>query len=290
MKIVVASGKGGTGKTFFSLNLARIIDRELLLLDCDVEEPNANLLLKGEKISQRDSNLLVPKVNLDLCDGCRVCADFCQFNAIAVIRGTPLIFDDLCHGCGGCVLFCPQKAMYEEPHKIGEITHYKSGKVTLIEGRLDVGKALAVPVIRDVKADPEVEKHPLVLIDAPPGTSCPVVWSLSGCDLAILVTEGTPFGMHDLKLAVETVREVGIPCGVVINRDGLGDDRVVKYCQQEGIPIVGKIPNDRKIATLYAKGKILVDVTTNYRPLFAKIWREIESLAAKVGGVNAKAK
>ncbi len=179
--------------------------------------------------------------------------------------------------------------MYEEPHKIGVITHYKRSKISLIEGRLDIGKALAVPVIRDVKGDAEVAKHSLVLIDAPPGTSCPVVWSLSGTDLAILITEGTPFGMHDLKLAVETVREVGIPFGVVINRDGMGDDRVEKYCQQEGIPVVGKIPNDRHIATIYAQGKILVDEAPRYRPLFTQIWEEIENLAAKVGGVNERA-
>lgn len=279
MKIAIASGKGGTGKTFFSVNLTHSLDRELLLLDCDVEEPNVNLFLKGELVEQRDSTLLVPQVDLDLCDGCRVCADFCQFNAIAVIRGVPLIFEDLCHGCGGCTLFCPQNAMDDTPHKIGVISHYHKGKISLIEGRLDVGKALAVPVIRDVKGDKEVAKHPLVILDAPPGTSCPVVWSLSGCDLAILVTEGTPFGLHDLKLAVETVREVGIPFGVVVNRDGLGDERVVTYCQEENIPVVGKIPNDREIATLYAQGKIVVDELPHYRALFTQIWENIASLA-----------
>lgn len=287
MKIAIASGKGGTGKTFFSVNLAQALDRELLLLDCDVEEPNVALFLKGELINRRESTLLVPEVDLNLCDGCRVCADFCQFNAIAVIRGTPLIFEDLCHGCGGCLLFCPQKAMDDVPHKIGEISHYQHGKISFIEGRLDVGKALAVPVIRDVKREAEATNHPLVLLDAPPGTSCPVVWSLSGCDLAILVTEGTPFGLHDLKLAVETVREVGIPFGVVVNRDGLGDERIVTYCEQENIAIVGKVPNDRQIATLYAQGKIVVDELPHYRDLFTQIWENIENLANR--GRNERA-
>jgi MinD superfamily P-loop ATPase len=277
MKIAVASGKGGTGKTFVALNLACSEPNKISLLDCDVEEPNNNLFLNGELIEQKRHSVLVPKLKTELCDGCRVCQQACQFNAIIVIAKKAMIFEDLCHNCGACTLLCPQKALYEVEHEIGTVTIRQKDNVHLIEGLLDVGKALAVPLIRRVKAeaDPKISK---TLIDSPPGTSCPMVWTIGDTDLVILVAEPTAFGLHDLEIAVETVREVAVDVAVVINKDGLGDNRVEQYCIKENIPILEKIPFDQKIATSYAVGEILVDIDQNYKALFQRMWVKIEDM------------
>ncbi|MDD3365887.1 MAG: ATP-binding protein [Sphaerochaetaceae bacterium] len=286
MKIAVASGKGGTGKTFVTVNLARSIGTPVAVLDCDVEAPNSSLFLRGEFVSEQAATLLIPRVNEELCDGCRVCADVCEFNAIAVIAGTPLIFEDLCHGCGACARFCPQGAITEVPHKIGMITVSASQNITLVEGRLDVGKALSVPVIRQVKAHEAATKYETILLDAPPGTSCPVVWTLSGCDAVVLVAEPTPFGLHDLEIAVETAQEIGIPLGVVINKDGLGDDRVLTYCNEKKIPILGKIKHDRRIAETYARGGMIVEEIPEYQAVFSRMWDQVQELATAGGKGN----
>lgn len=276
MRIAVASGKGGTGKTFVTVNLARSYGKPLLVLDCDVEEPNSNLFLKGDLVSQRRSTVLVPKVDESLCDGCRVCADACEFNAIVVIAGKPLIFEDLCHSCGACATLCPQQAITEVDHEIGRVTIRQAKQIRLVEGSIDVGKALAVPIIRDVKDYADTAKEDHVIIDSPPGTSCPMVWTIGDADMVLLVAEPTAFGLHDLMLAVETVQEVGIPFGVVINKDGLGDDRIDRYCEEKHIGILARIPHDRRIAQLYAKGDIVVDALPSYRTLFGELWKRIE--------------
>ena len=275
MKIAIASGKGGTGKTFVSVNLAYSLEKNVKLLDCDVEEPNSNIFLKGDFISKQQSSLLVPKLINDLCDGCRICQNVCQFNAIVVLAKKAMVFEDLCHACGFCTLACPQKALYEVEHRIGEVFHFQKGAIELIEGRLDVGKALAVPLIRDVKSN--IKLNETVIIDSPPGTSCPMVWAVQESDLVILVAESTPFGLHDFKLALESVNEMKIPCAVIINKDGLGDNRLEKYCQNENIKILGKIPYDRKIATSYSHGAILVKEDKFYDQQFKQIWKEIEN-------------
>ena len=284
MRIAIASGKGGTGKTFVTVNLARSFGNPLLVLDCDVEEPNSNLFIHGDLISERRSTVLVPRVDESLCEGSKVCSEVCEFNAIAVIGGKPLIFEDLCHSCGACAMFCPNGAIGEIEHKIGKVTVRTSDNIRLVEGMLDVGKALAVPVIRDVKhfADDAKEEH--VLIDSPPGTSCPMVWTVGDADLVILVAEPTSFGLHDLKLAVETVREIGIQFGVVINKDGLGDDRLERYCEKEGIEILARIPHDRRIAEVYAKGEQVFDVLPQYHELFTNLWNTITRKVHTVGG------
>ena len=284
MKVAIASGKGGTGKTFVTVNLARSHMHPLVVLDCDVEEPNSNLFLAGELVARHRYSIMVPQVDGDACNGCRICADVCEFNAIAVIAGKPLIFEDLCHSCGGCAVFCPQEAMTEVPHEIGTITIRQAGTVRLVEGLLDVGKALAVPLIRGVKNYEKSTEGRTILLDAPPGTSCPMVWTIGDCDAVVLVAEPTAFGLHDLQLAVDTVREVGIPFGVVINKDGLGDARVAEYCQEAGIPILGKIPHDRQIAQAYANGDMVVDSLPQYRRLFVQLWASIEHLVFSKGG------
>ena len=287
MKVAIASGKGGTGKTFVTVNLARSHMHPLVVLDCDVEEPNSNLFLTGELVARHRYSIMVPQVDASTCNGCGMCADVCEYNAIAVIAGKPLVFEDLCHACGGCAVFCPQEAMTEVPCEIGTITIRQAGTIRLVEGLLDVGKALAVPLIRAVQNCGKSTAGSIVLLDAPPGTTCPIVRTIGDCDVVVLLAEPTAFGLHDLHLAVDTVREVGIPFGVVINKDGLGDTRVDDFCREAAIPILGKIPHDRQIAQAYANGDIVVDSLPQYRQLFSSLWANIEHLVCWKGGLHA---
>lgn len=269
MILAVASGKGGTGKTLISVNLASLLGHGGLLLDCDVEEPNDQLFIKGKADGESEVSIPLPVVDEDLCDGCGECGHFCEYNAIVSFGTTPLVFSDLCHGCGGCIKICPKNAITERPKRIGVIQEFHSDDVTLIQGCLDVGSHMATPIIRSLRHHQRIDS--INIIDAPPGTSCPVIASIQGADLVILVTEPTPFGLHDLKLAVELVRTLKIPFGVVINRVGCGDDRVHRFCNDEGISIFCEIPDDRRIAEAYSKGQIVIDALPEYRILFEEL-------------------
>ncbi len=277
MILAIASGKGGTGKTTVAVNLALTAGSPVRLLDCDVEAPNAHLFLGGPAPEGEIVSLPVPVVDPERCDGCRECSRFCAYHAIAVPGGKPLIFPELCHGCGGCILVCPRGALTEGRRRIGVVETRLVGAVRLIQGRLDIGVAMAPPLIRAVKRAAEGADGAGVIIDAPPGTSCPVVAALHGADAALLVTEPTPFGLHDLKLAVEMVRRLEIPFGVVINRMGVGDGRVHAFCALEGIPVLAEIPDDRRIAEAYSRGEPLVEALPRYRRLFSEFHRAIEA-------------
>ncbi len=279
MIIAIASGKGGTGKTTLAVNLATVIGNDTLLVDCDVEEPNCHLFLGGEIKQSDESHVLVPEIDANLCNACGECSRFCQYNAIAAIKPTPLIFPELCHSCGGCVLVCPTKAIREVERRIGTVETVEAGKIALVYGRIDVGVAMVPPLIKDVKS--RIKDHPTVIIDAPPGTSCPVIAALKGTDYIILITEPTPFGLNDLKLAVDMVRELKIPFGVVINRVGVGDDRVHSFCNHKKIPILLEIPDDRKIAEVYSRGELVVDAIPEIRWLFGGLMEKIKSLVIK---------
>lgn len=263
MIIAIASGKGGTGKTTVAVNLARIFLEPVQLLDCDVEEPNAHLFLPGAIMKERTVTVPIPEVDEALCDGCRACSELCEYNAIIVPRSKALVFPELCHSCGGCTLVCPQQAITDREQRIGTITRYQYEEIHLVRGLLDVGVAASPPMIRAVKAciDPALP----VILDAPPGTSCPVVTTVRGADYVVLVTEPTPFGLHDLRLAVEMVRSLGLAFGVVINRMGIGDDRVQRYCQEEEIPIALEIADDRRIAESYSRGQLASDGVPEFR-------------------------
>jgi len=276
MILGVASGKGGTGKTTVSVNLAKVIDGDVQLLDCDVEEPNCHLFIKGTACKPEIVNIPTPKVDPARCDGCGECSRFCAYHAIAIIGGKPLIFPDMCHGCGGCILVCPPMAISEGANRIGVIEEVHAGRITLLQGRLDVGKAMAPPLIRAVKS--RLRNNMPAILDAPPGTSCPVVTTVRGINAIILVTEPTPFGLHDLRLAVETVRKLHIPFGVVVNRVGIGDDRVHDFCRTEGIPILLEIPDDRRIAEAYSRGEPIVDALPEYRALFQSLYARASNL------------
>jgi len=285
MIVAIASGKGGTGKTTVSVNLARVLDSEVMLLDCDVEEPNCHLFLRSSPVEMSIVGIPVPRVDESRCDGCGKCSDFCVYHAIASFGSKPLVFPEMCHGCGGCAKVCPRIAISEIDHRIGVVETAQAGNITLIQGRLDVGVAMAPPLIRAVKD--RLQTGRTAILDSPPGTSCPVISAIRGADLVVLVTEPTPFGLYDLKLAVDMVREIGIPFGVVVNRMGIGDDRVHVYCREERIPVLLEIPDDRRIAEAYSRGELIVEALPEYRGLFASLIGKITTLKAVMTSATA---
>ncbi len=279
----MASGKGGTGKTTIVTNLARALALAgkipVQVLDCDVEEPNAHLFLKPVFHEEEEVTLPVPEVDNNRCTGCGRCSEVCAFHALAVAGGKVITFPEMCHGCGGCTIACPAGAISEKPHRIGVVARGQAGRIDFAHGKIDVGVPLAPPVIRVVKK--LAFKERLTLIDAPPGTSCPVVAAVKDSDFCLLVTEPTPFGLNDLRLAVGMVRELGVPFAVVINRSTLGDLRVERYCQREGIPILLKIPFDKGYAATYARGDCLVEEYPEWVTPFIGLWQEIERLVSQ---------
>ncbi|MCQ5376126.1 MAG: ATP-binding protein [Methanomassiliicoccales archaeon] len=278
MKIVVASGKGGTGKTTVAVNLALSLS-ECTLVDCDVEEPNCSLFLPINLKKIEDVVTRTPKFNLSKCTYCGQCADFCEFHAIAVIKSKNLLFyENLCHGCGGCELICPNGAISEGVRKIGEIHHGTMDDIDLFVGKLDVGEPMATPVIKKVKSFALKESNKPIIFDSPPGVACPAIEAMRGADFCILVTEPTPFGLHDLKLAVGVTKKLGIPCGVIVNREGIGDDRIDRYCAIEKIPILMKIKENREIAELYSKGIPFTSKLLEYRRMFLNLYKSIDKM------------
>ena len=276
MKLAIASGKGGTGKTTVAVSLAlSLTDQRPFLVDCDVEEPNAALSLRPELTERRAVELLIPAVDTPLCTACGRCAEVCAYHAIVLVGQQVLVFPELCHGCGSCIRQCPAGALHEEPHSIGQLAQGHAGDIAFFQGALNVGEPMAVPVIRQLKqwALAEVADGRPVILDAPPGASCPVVETLRGADVALLVTEPTPFGLHDLQLAVQLARgELGLPVAVVINRAGMGDANVDAYCAAENIPILLRIPLERAIAEGMAQGEPLVALRPAYRVQLVELW------------------
>jgi len=279
LKITIASGKGGTGKTTIATNLALVLadkGKEVELLDCDVEEPNCHIFLKPDIESKIPATVTMPKVIEEKCTGCGICGEVCEYSAIAVVKGKVLIFPELCHGCGACKLFCPEDAFVEVSRDVGLIEKGKAGKISFIQGLLNIGELMSPAVISGVKeaaGEPEI-----LIVDSPPGTSCPVIAAVKDAEFVLLVTEPTPFGLNDLELAVGMVRELNIPFAVAINRSDVGNDDVKEYCQREGIEIVLEIPDDRRIAEAYSKGKMAIRELPDYRKTFETCWVTITDL------------
>jgi len=275
MIISVASGKGGTGKTLVATSLALSLKERdnVQLLDCDVEEPNDHIFLKPTITRSETVSIPVPSVDEGKCTHCGKCGEVCAYNAIAVMKQKVLIFPELCHGCGACSYLCPEKAISEVANNIGVIEAGNANGVDFIHGKLDVGQMMAPPIIRKVKYLIDTDKT--TIIDASPGTSCPVVEAVKDSDFCLLVTEPTPFGLNDLILAVETVRQLGIPCGIVLNRAGVGDGKTEEYCQKENIPILLTIPLKTEIAGFYSRGIPLVEGMPQFKNSFLELFDKI---------------
>jgi MinD superfamily P-loop ATPase len=300
MIIAVASGKGGTGKTTVATSLMQSIADEPqggaqgtgdaldaldpLFLDCDVEEPNAALFLQPVLDRRTEVGILIPEIDLNKCTYCGRCAEVCVWHAIAVVGKKVLVFPELCHGCGSCTLNCPEEAIHEVLNVMGTLESGRAGPIVFGQGTLNVGQAMSVPIIRQLKAKHLLaEDEQVAILDAQPGASCPVVETMRGSDYVLLVTEPTPFGLHDLRLAVEVARdELGLPVGVVVNRDGIGDAGVEEYCASERIPILMRIPLDRRIGEAVSNGQSLVEALPEYRPRFRELYERVLQEVASV--------
>ncbi len=276
MIISIASGKGGTGKTTVATNLAVSLGSNVQILDCDVEEPNAHLFIRPTFEEAKTITTPVPEVDMDKCTLCGKCGEICQFKAIVVIAETVLPFPELCHSCGGCMEVCPEKAITETGREIGVIEKGNKNGLEFVHGKLRIGEAMSPPLIRKVREYTRPDM--LTIIDAPPGTSCPVIASMKDADFVLLVTEPTPFGLHDLKLAVEAVKILGIPHGLVINRSDMGDDKVMAYAEQEDLPILMEIPFDRRIAEAYSRGEMIVEAMPEWKDRFSELYLRIEKI------------
>ncbi len=275
MKIAIASGKGGTGKTTLSTNLAAWLaeTEKVVLVDLDVEEPNSGLFIKADLVIKEEKFKMIPEWIEDKCTLCGLCQEVCNFHAIIQLGMTIMVFPELCHSCYACSELCPTSALPMIPQKMGELRHYQKENLNFVESRLDIGQEQAVPLISQTIN--YIEEHfsgeIIKILDSPPGTSCPVIEATKDADFVILVTEPTPFGLHDLKLAVDTMLELKKEFGVVINRQGIGNDDVLEYCKEENIIVLANIPNDRRIAELYSRGELIYKQIPEVRKQFENI-------------------
>ncbi len=273
MQIAIASGKGGTGKTTVATSLALSADKATQYLDCDVEEPNGHIFLKPDFNHSEICTVTIPEVNTEKCTACGKCKDICRYNAIVQFGDTVMTFPEMCHSCLGCFLVCEDDALISSTREIGVLESGIASGIDFVHGHVRIGEAMGVPLLKAVKAKADPDK--LVIIDAPPGTSCPFVESISNVDYVILVTEPTPFGLYDLKLAVQVLQNFNIPGGIIINRSDLGDNKVQEFCEEVGLPVLMEIPFERKIAEGYARGKPLIETVPELRTAFNNVLEQL---------------
>jgi MinD superfamily P-loop ATPase len=279
--ISIASGKGGTGKTTVATNLAVSIGLNVQLIDCDVEDPNAHLFINPFFDETEIVTTPVPQVDLKKCTRCGKCAEICQYKSIVIISETVLTLPELCHGCGGCMEICPESAISETGWELGIIQKGFFDGIEFIHGRLQVGEAMSPPLIKKVRSSAMMDRF--TIIDAPPGTSCPMIESIKDTDFVLMVTEPTPFGLDDLKLAVGAAKILGIPCGLVINRSNIGDAKVKAYAKEENLPVLMEIPFDHRIAEAYSRGQLIVDVMPEWRNKFLNLYDQIKYKVDRLG-------
>jgi len=270
MRIAVLSGKGGTGKTLVSVNLAAV-SRESIYLDCDVEEPNGHLFFKPEGIQEEEISVKIPKVDNELCNGCRKCVDFCKFNALAYIKNKMIVFDEVCHSCGGCILVCPQKAVTEKEKVIGKVQKGASEQVAIYTGILNTGEASGIPIIKKLLSEENAQASKQIIIDCPPGSACIVMESIKDADYCILVAEPTLFGVHNLNMVYDLVKLFNKPFGVVLNKCLEEENPAEKFCLENSIKILGRIPFDNELGTLNSNAEIAVNKDEKYRELFSSL-------------------
>lgn len=271
MKIAIASGKGGTGKSTVSTNLAYLLSKtykKVCLLDCDVEEPNCHIFLKPQFNFSEPVYVPVPHINAEKCIQCGKCAEVCQYNALAFIKEKVLVFPELCHGCGNCKLICPADAISETGREVGVVESGFASGFNFIHGKSRIGEAMSPPLIKAVKKQSDLNDFDFQILDCPPGTSCPVIAAVSGVDFVFMVTEPTPFGLYDLRLAVDVMRKIGLPFGIIINRSGENDALIEDYAQLEGIDILTRIPDSRAIAECYSKGELVLQALPEFKEAF----------------------
>lgn len=276
MQLAIASGKGGTGKTTVALNLAYMASQQgkpVQYLDCDVEEPNGHLFLNPEIEETRSVGMPVPEVDEPKCTGCGLCREICQYNAITCFNKMVLVFPELCHGCGGCTLVCPENAITEKSRSVGIVEKGKAGNIQFVHGKLRIGEAMSPPLIREVKK--EINQDMINIIDVPPGTSCPVITAVQGVDYVLLVTEPTPFGLNDLKLALEMVRELNLAFGIVVNRHEPDNISAREFCKDNNASVLAEIPDDRRVAEAYSIGRLAAETIPEYDTHFKKLWNKI---------------
>ncbi len=287
MKIAIASGKGGTGKTTLSTNLSAYLAEQgrVILTDLDVEEPNSGLFVKGKLVHAEDKFKMIPQWEQEKCTLCGVCQEVCNFHAVIKMADQIMVFPELCHSCYACSELCPEDTLPMVPKKMGELKQFEMGTLSFVESRLDIGEEQAVPLIKQTHdyVDAHFDAETIHIYDAPPGTSCPVIEATKDADFVILVTEPTPFGLHDLSLALDTMRQLDKKFGVVVNRYGIGNDDVLDYCARESVPILAKIPNERRIAELYSRGELLYRKIPEVKQELKKIWTFIQ---AEAGGIQ----
>lgn len=274
MKIAVLSGKGGTGKTLVSVNLAAVA-KNSVYVDCDVEEPDGHLFFKPQVVSNENITIKMPSVDNSLCNGCRKCVDFCKYNALAFIKDKPFVFEEVCHSCGGCSLVCPEKAITENEKAIGEISKGTSGSVTVYTGMLNPGEQSGVPIIKKIMQASDSDTELLKVIDCPPGSACVVVESIKDADYCVLVAEPTVFGVHNLNMVYELVKLFDKPHGVVLNKCFDGENPSEKLCIENNIPVIGRIPFDTELGQLNSDAKIVAEESQKYKDLFSDLLQTI---------------
>ncbi|MFP4164866.1 MAG: ATP-binding protein [Chitinispirillaceae bacterium] len=282
MKIAIASGKGGTGKTTISTNLSlfvKSLGERVTYLDCDVEEPNGHLFLNPRIEKTAAAFIPVPVIDESGCKACGECVHLCQYNALIRLGKMVMVYPELCHGCGGCMVVCPHEAISEKSREIGFVQTGKADQVGFVHGKLNIGEAMSPPLIRKVLE--QVDENGINIIDAPPGTSCPVIASIRDADYVVLVTEPTPFGLNDLELALGMVREVGVPHGVVVNRHEESNEDAYEFCRSHQVSVIGTIPDERRIAEAYSRGDMILYKVPQLRDSFSEIWRTIRKQVEK---------
>mgnify|MGYP001202556755 FL=1 len=274
MRIAVLSGKGGTGKTLVSVNLAAA-SKESTYIDCDVEEPNGHLFFKPEGVQEEEISVKIVKVDNELCNGCRKCVDFCKFNALAYIKNKLIVFEDVCHSCGGCILVCPEKALTEKAKVIGKVQKGVSNEVTVLTGMLNTGEATGIPIIKKLLAENNPQADQLTFIDCPPGSACIVMESIKDADYCVLVAEPTLFGVHNLNMVFELVKLFNKPFGVVLNKCLDEENPAEKFCFENNIKILGRIPFDNELGSLNSNAEIAVNKNEKYRELFSFLLKTV---------------